>query len=60
MNAKILLSFEAGHLRAVKTNGDAEVFVEIAETLDGINPVPTTEIPCAEFEALLARNTITA
>ena len=49
---KILLTIEDGKIR-VCANGNAQVFVEHMDGLNGVEQIAVSEIPCADFDQLL-------
>ena len=53
---KILLTIEDGRIRAC-ANGSVEIYVEDINTLDDIQQIQVTEIPCADLDAFLAGRT---
>jgi hypothetical protein len=49
---KILITIESGKIRAC-ANGDAQVYVEDMNNLNGIEQIEAQEIPDADFEAII-------
>ena len=49
---KLLITIEDGKIR-VCANGNAQVFVEHMDGLNGVEQIEVSEIPCADFDALL-------
>ena len=52
MKFKLLITIEGGKLR-VCANGNAQVFVEHMDNLNGVEQIEVSEITIAEFDALL-------
>jgi len=53
MTTRILISIESGKIRAC-ANGNAQVYIEDMNNLNGIEQIQVSEIPNADFDALLA------
>ena len=52
MTPRILITIEDGKIR-VCANGEVQVFVEHMDGLNGVEQIAVSEIPCADFDALL-------
>jgi hypothetical protein len=52
MKMKVLITIEDNKMR-VCSNGEIQVFVEHMDGLNGIETVEASEIPIADFEALI-------
>ena len=50
--SKILITIEGGKIR-VCANGEVAVYVEHMDGLNGVEQIEVSEIPCADFDALL-------
>ena len=57
MKNKILITIESGKIRAC-ANGNAQVYFEDMNNLNGIEQIQVSEIPCADFDSLLTGHDI--
>lgn len=53
MNVKILVTVEGDKIRAC-ANGSVEIYVEDMNAIGGIEQIEASEIPDADFNALIA------
>ena len=53
MTMKILVTIEDGRIRAC-ANGSCEIYVEDMNAIGGIEQIQASEIPDADFNALIA------
>jgi hypothetical protein len=49
----ILLTIQGGKIVGATANGKVNLFIEQADTLNGIEQIHVNEIPCSEFQSFL-------